>query len=137
MGIVNLPLVAFNRVHSEYSPQPCWCGVEGNARYGAETFDSGGAGYSMAWTAKVLIGKLESALGTLNRPATAASGLSIWYQVQTSTTNTHGDWRAARRGGDQTGISLGVQSPAVLVLVRIRRSIKRAGSKVADSPHNW
>ena len=88
MGIVNLPSVAFNRVHLSTvssrvgenercqvsrnnkpttnthgdwlvrevqagthhwpaqtgmptSPQPCWCGVEGNARYGAETFNLG------------------------------------------------------------------------------------------------
>jgi len=35
-----LCLVPYKR-SGQVSLQPCWCGVEGNARYGAETFDAG------------------------------------------------------------------------------------------------
>ena len=38
-----------------------------------------------------------------------------WIPHRPPTTYTHGDWRAAKRGGDQAGTSPEVQSPAVLV----------------------
>ena len=39
-----LCLVPYKR-SGQVSLQPCWCGVEGNARYGAETFDAVEANY--------------------------------------------------------------------------------------------
>jgi hypothetical protein len=45
------------------SLQPCWCGVDGHSRYGAETFDAGNG-----LNCEGIERKVELALVTINQP---------------------------------------------------------------------
>jgi hypothetical protein len=58
-----LCLVPYKRSNEQVSLQPCWCGVDGHSRYGAETFDAGN-GLNCEGTKR----KVELALVTINQP---------------------------------------------------------------------